>query len=430
MADASPMRADVIVVGAGPAGLAAAHAAATDGARVVVVDENPETGGQIWRASHRAPHPRARALLAQLERDGVTTLRGTTVFDAVPPGSLRAVDAGGHSVALEAPAIVLATGATELLLPFPGWTLPGVFGAGGLQAMVKGGLDVAGRRVLLAGSGPLLLAVAAALRRSGARIVALVEQADRRAVRRLAGTLWNRPAKLGQAAALSVRLCGVPRHHATWPVRAHAGGDGWLRAVTLRGADGSETTLDVDLLGVGFGLAPATRLAQLLGCELDGDRVATDDLLRTSVPGVHCAGEAAGIGGVDCALVEGAIAGHSAARRDDLALRARRRLRRERGFAAALADAFALRPELRELPTSDTVVCRCEDVAYGALADHRDAHDAKLATRCGMGPCQGRICGPALRFLRDWAADRVRPPLVPVPMAALRETLATTDSTP
>jgi hypothetical protein len=155
-------------------------------------------------------------------------------------------------------------------------------------------------------------------------------------------------------------------------------------------------------------------------------RVVVDELQRTTIDGVLCAGEPTGIGGVDLALAEGAVAGHAAAGDLDRARAAVPRSRRERRFAAALERAFALRSELRDLPADDTVVCRCEDVTWGAIRTWRDGRQAKLETRCGMGPCQGRVCGVALEALLGWPLETPRPPLIPVPFHALADTTSET----
>jgi NADPH-dependent 2,4-dienoyl-CoA reductase/sulfur reductase-like enzyme len=408
---------DVLVVGAGPAGLAAAAAAAEDGARVGVVDAEPRAGGQIWRATGVAEAAPARALAARAQEHGARFLQATTVFDAPGRGVWAALDEHG-ALELEARRTVLAAGAVERFLPFPGWTLPGVCGAGGLQALVKNGLEIAGARVVVAGSGPLLLAVAAFLRAHGAVVLGLFEQAPRARVARFALALAGRRAKLAQALELAAALQGLPQHFDAWPVRA-AGRRG-LERVALRTRAG-ELALECDWLACGFGLAPATELARLAGCALEDGAVRVDALQRTSVESLWCAGEGTGIGGVDLALAEGEVAGHVAAGREDRARVVLARRDREREFARALGAAFALRAELRALCADDTIVCRCEDVPWSQLARRADAREAKLLARCGMGACQGRVCGPALEFLCGWTRDRVRPPLVPVPLGALVE---------
>lgn len=191
-----------------------------------------------------------------------------------------------------------------------------------------------------------------------------------------------------------------------------AHGDERLASVTL--TDGRKSWDEpCDYLACGFGLVPNVELPALLGCGLRGGAVQVDDWQRTTIPGVFCAGEAVGIGGLDAALVEGAIAGHAAAGNRAAARRLFGRRRRARRFARALDAAFALRSELRALPQPDTIVCRCEDVAWGRLAPYDSWRAAKLQTRCGMGPCQGRICGPALAFLRGVEPESLRPPALP-----------------
>jgi len=407
---------EVLVIGAGPAGLAAAAAAAADGADVLVVDENTRPGGQIWRAERDSGvQSEAGELVTLAMSHGARFFSGTAVFDAARGPTLFAVNGSGPLV-LRTKRVILALGATERQLPFPGWTLPGVFGAGGLQALGKNGLDVSNRRIAVAGSGPLLLVVAAWLERRGAKVLGVFEQAPRADVMRFGRGLWRHPAKLLQAVQLSGSLVRVPRYHDAWPVRAE-GRDQVERLVLSVG--GHERTLDVDYVACAFGFAPVTGLAALLGCAIEDARVQVDAFQRTSVEGVLCAGESTGIAGADCARAEGVVAGHMAAGREDLACTACRWRDRERRFGAALERAFSLRDELCTLPTADTIVCRCEDVAWSELVPREDERDAKLQTRVGMGPCQGRVCGAALEFLKGWPRGRVRPPLIPVTMDVL-----------
>lgn len=417
---------DVLVVGAGPAGLAAARAAASHGVRVGIVDAQPRAGGQVWRhdVTHGVPGIARRALEVLGTRE-VEWLAQTQVTLAQPGWLLADGPAGARQ--LHYRHLVLATGARELLLPFPGWTLPGVTGAGGAQALAKQGWPLGGKRVVVAGSGPLLLASAATLRRHGAQVLGIHEQAARGALTRFALQLPRWPGKAMQAAALQLQLAGIGYHAGSVVVAAH--GDTRLREVEIEGPRG-RYTIACDQLAVGYGLVPNTELAQLLGCRLAHTgahpHVDVDAQLRTSVPNIFAAGEALGIGGRDSALVEGAIAGHMAADAPKAAAALQGQRRRARAFAVQLQQTFALDARVHGLAQDTTLVCRCEDVPLGALRDFTDSRDAKLTSRCGMGACQGRICGTALAELGVGNAESStdggrRPPLFPVRLAALAD---------
>jgi NADPH-dependent 2,4-dienoyl-CoA reductase/sulfur reductase-like enzyme len=407
---------DVLVIGGGPAGLAAAYHAARYGRRVIIVDDNPRWGGQIWRrGSGEAESPQATSLFDEVRRAGVKFIGGAHVFNQLQDRSLLAEAADGvHRFSYEK--LILATGARERFLPFPGWTLPNVIGAGGLQALVKSGLSIRRRRVVVAGSGPLLLAVAAHLRKRGAEVLLIAEQAPRARVLRFGLRLIEWPEKLLHLMRLQRYLFNVPYLTGCWPVMAH--GRRKLERVTLkRGTRLWEVACDY--LACGFHLVPNAELAQLLGCETVDGAVWVDELQRTSRPEIYCAGEATGVGGVELALIEGQIAGCAAAGREDEARRFFAARQRARRFASALNAAFNLREELRGLVTEETIVCRCEDVRLGQLREFDSWRAAKLQTRCGMGPCQGRVCGAALEFLFGWRVASIRPPLFPVQLRNL-----------
>jgi NADPH-dependent 2,4-dienoyl-CoA reductase/sulfur reductase-like enzyme len=289
-------------------------------------------------------------------------------------------------------------------------------GAGGLQALVKGGFSVAGKRIVVAGTGPLLLAVAAHLQQDGAHIVSIAEQAPTGAMLSFATKLWSHPAKLMQGAKYLATLLKTAYRLGCWPIAAE--GTTHLTAVQLTNGRDSWTE-PCDFLAVGFHLVPNTELAQLLDCRLQGDHVAVDANQQTSVHDIYCAGEPAGIAGLEAAILQGAIAGLAASGRAAQGAAKHSARNRQNAFGRALEQAFALRPELRSLPASDTIVCRCEDVHYSRLRDQLSWTDAKLQTRLGMGPCQGRICGPAVQTLFGWRNTSVRPPIFPLPLSAL-----------
>ncbi|AOR30645.1 FAD/NAD(P)-binding oxidoreductase [Streptomyces fodineus] len=453
-------RAHLAVVGAGPAGLAGALAAAARGVRVTLVDAAEQAGGQFYRQPARALGARrAEALHHQWHtwerlRDGldrhiaagrITHRTGHHVWCVQRESGSFAVHAlrgcaQEEGVTVRADAVLLATGGYECVLPFPGWTLPGVVTAGGAQAMLKGGLVLPGRTVVVAGTGPLLLPVATGLAAAGARVAALVESAGPRALLRRAPALAAEPGKLAEGAwyagqLLRHRVRTLSRHTV---VEAH--GTERLEAVTVAalGRDerirpGSARRIPCDTLAVGQGMLAHTDLAETLGCTLTGENVRVDDEQRTDVPGVWAAGETTGIGGAALALAEGHIAGRSIAARLHgtapdprswaSAARARTRLRR---FFAALETVYAPPAGWADRITDDTVVCRCEEVTAGQVRTAADALGAgdlrtvKLLTRAGMGWCQGRMCAPAVAGLTGCPLEPGRRPFArPVPLGVL-----------
>jgi NADPH-dependent 2,4-dienoyl-CoA reductase/sulfur reductase-like enzyme len=413
-------RADMVVVGAGPAGIASACVAAPM-RRVVMLDGAAGAGGQIWRHRSRATLGRqARQWLSRLDRSGVE-FRGGVSVTGVERGRVAWTSRGAHGV-IDAETIVLATGARERYLPFSGWTLPGVMGIGGLQAFIKNGMSVSGLRIVLAGSGPLLLPVAGSCVEAGAELVCIVEQATARHLASFGAGLWRHPSKLIEALRYRLQSLNVPFHTGSWVQRVTSSAG---QLVVERTAAGEVERIRCDILATGFGLVPNTELAQLAGCAVEDGRIRVNERQETSVAGILAAGETTGIAGADAALIEGRIAGSMAAGRaasDELPLA--RRAGQQR-FAASLQREFALRSELLTLATPDTIICRCEDVRRSAFDASWDARHAKLMTRAGMGPCQGRICGPALAALFGWDVPVVRMPALPASVAALSDHCAT-----
>ncbi len=420
-AERAPRTCDGAVIGGGPAGLAAAARAAAAGARVIVIDQGVRPGGQIWRHRDPAALPKAaRVWIARCGRapagggDAPEWLAQTTVFDASVGDEivLRLTGDGPAAVAgVRARRVVIATGARELFLPFPGWTLPGVMGLGGAQALLKGGMTVRGRRAVVAGSGPLLLAVAAALARAGARVTDVVEQAPLWQVMSFGAGLWSHPAKALQAMRYGASLLGARMRVGTWVASADGDADGVAR---VRLTDGRRArTVPCDLVCCSYGFVPNTELARLMGCDIQRGRVTVDATQRTSVPGVWCAGEPTGVAGDSAALVEGQIAGLDAAGADSRARSTRLQRARDgwRRFGDRLTDGFRPRDAVRALSADDTIVCRCEDVRKGALDPAWTVRQAKLYTRVTMGPCQGMVCGAACASLFGWDAGTVRPPV-------------------
>jgi NADPH-dependent 2,4-dienoyl-CoA reductase/sulfur reductase-like enzyme len=395
--------------------MAAAARAAECGVRVGIVDDNSRLGGQIWRRSGDTQETQASRWSERVRASGVIALCGLRVVHHPEAGVLLAENLDGFCE-LTYEKLVLATGARERFLPFPGWTLPNVMGAGGLQAMVKCGLPIRGKRVVVAGTGPLLLAVAAYLRKHGAEIPVICEQASWSDLAKFGLALLGWPEKILQGFQLKRDLAGVPLAANSWPLAAH--GRQTLESVTISRA-GKNETLPCDYLACGFHLIPNIELPLLLGCAVANNCVQVDDLQRTTVSSIFCAGEPTGIGGVELALIEGQIAGLAAAGREIDAKASFGKRQKVRRFARLLDRTFRLRPELRSLPLPETIVCRCEDVSYSRLQQHSSWRAAKLHARCGMGPCQGRVCGPATQFLFKWNPDSVRPPVLPARVETL-----------
>lgn len=412
---------DVLVVGAGPAGLAAAWRAAESGLRVSVVDDNPSAGGQIWRGEQAKPSsPEAQAWFKKIRSVDIQMIAGARVFQQPEVGTLHAETSEGVCE-LKYERLVLATGARERFLPFPGWTLPNVMGAGGLQALVKTGLSIKGKRVVVAGSGPLLVAVTAYLRRCGAQIFFIAEQASQMRLARFALGVALNTDKRSQVWAFKTEFYrgeAQPLKYLTscWVVAAH--GKEKLESVTLV-SGGRVGQVECDYLACGYHLVPNVELAELLGCEIDRGSVRVDEYQQTRITNVYSAGEATGIGGLELSLVEGEIAGLAAAGKHRMARELFATRQKQRKFADLLNRTFALREELKHLADPSTIVCRCEDVTLERLRAHRSWRSAKLQTRCGMGPCQGRVCGAAVEFLFGWRAESVRPPVLPVRVESL-----------
>ncbi|MGW4891707.1 FAD/NAD(P)-dependent oxidoreductase [Kitasatospora sp. NPDC004240] len=453
---------DLAVIGAGPAGLAAAVTAAELGLRCALLDAGPRTGGQYYRhpapglgarrpdrlhhgwsvytgLARRLEAARAAGRLDQLTGHQVWALERPAEGSA-GPWTVRVTlgpDAGDRA-AVRAEKVLLATGAYERQLPFPGWTLPGVVTAGGAQAMLKGGLVLPGRRIVVAGSGPLLLAAASSLVSAGATVPAVVEATDYLGYARRPGVLAAVPAKLVEGAGHGGALLrhGVRLRRRAAVVEAH--GTDRVTAVTVARLDadwrpvpGTQRRIACDALAVGHGLVPQIELATELGARTrtvpDGTvALEVDARLRTSVPGLWAAGETCGVGGADLAIAEGELAAHAVADRPVRTALLRRR-GRLRAFAELMAAAHRPAPGWTGWLREDTDVCRCEEVPVGRIREAveelgaGDARTVKLLTRAGMGWCQGRMCGPALACLSGSTEARAdsRPLACPVPLSQL-----------
>lgn len=418
--------ADLIVIGAGPAGAAAARHAADAGMQVLLIDEASAAGGQVYRAPSRAlvaglkfeDHDAVEGgrLRASLEHSTVRYVGGTRVWSVTEHFTVDAVGPEG-ACRFRAPRLVAAGGAYERVIPFPGWTLPGVTGLAAATILLKSQAMLPGRRVVVAGVGPLLAAVAAKIVASGGEVAAVVDASSRRQWLSMLPRLATRPDLLREGLGWVAKLVlqRVPQYPESGIISV-ARGDGGLN-VAIGRLDQTGTTArvieGVDAVVVGNGLVPGAEITRLCGAahRYDRDRGGWVPVLdacgRTSVPDLYAAGDGAGIAGAAPAAVNGGLAGLAAARDagfidDDAFERQVRPLRDEwkrlAPFAAAVAAMMAIRPDQVAAIAPDTVVCRCEDVTRGeidaALDDGAvDVNQVKHFTRCGMGPCQGRMCG-------------------------------------
>lgn len=438
----------VVVVGAGPAGLAAVQAALARGAEVTVLDEGERPGGQFWRHHDGLTDRRMQHQLSRFERLRGALERATVHSSASvwrieteqgrDPGAapgLRvhalvgpADAASRRGITVAADALVIATGAHDRALPVPGWTLPGVVTAGAAQALAKRDGVTPGRRTVVAGAGPFLLPVAASLALAGGSVVEIVEAVG---PRRLAAgwgrSPWQLAGVVGKAGELGEYLGGLLRHRTPYRlgsavVRIH--GERAVEAVTVARLDaewrpiaGSERTVECDSVALGHGFTPRLEAAIQAGCAISPDRfVEVDEHQGTSVAGVFAAGEVTGIAGADAALAEGAIAGFAAAGGaldDDRIAGALRTRRRMHAFAARLAT-HEIRPGWTAWLDDDTIVCRCESVTRARIVAYADASSRgmRLATRAGLGACQGRTCGRTVEQLVGGDVDFDRRPVL------------------
>jgi NADPH-dependent 2,4-dienoyl-CoA reductase/sulfur reductase-like enzyme len=439
---------DVAVVGAGPAGLAAALAAGDLGCEVTLIDAGSGLGGQLYRpgllfpgrgqdrhaATEQLPPRLARIRQVRQVRHLAATSAGpaTRDHDGVVTLWVGGLE-GGAETTVEVRVVVLATGASELVLPFPGWDLPGVTTAGAAQALLKSQGVTVGRRVLVGGSGPLLLPVAASLAEAGVHVVAVLEATPAPAGLPQAAGLAAFPGQLPEAtgyAALLARL-GVPVRTG-YAVVACRGAGRVERAVVARldqdwrPVPGGQWEETVDAVHLSFGFSPALELPRALGCAevphllRPAAAVACDTDQATSVPGVFAAGQVTGAAGAEVSELEGYLAGTSAAHYlgrvhpDAFAERTRAlraRLDDARRRAAPLDAAYPLPPGWLEWPDAGTVVCRCQETRWSEIdaavaAGARTVPAVQEATRCGTGYCQGRVCGPALQYAVSAAAGR------------------------
>ena len=460
---------DLLVVGGGPAGISAAGTAARAGLRVVLADERPALGGQIFKQpgpGFTVTDPAAlgrqfrfgRTVIDSLDGKGVDVRLRTSVVALEGKEAVLVTD-GQPARTVTARRLLLAPGAHDRPVAFPGWTLPGVMTAGGLQTLAKTQRVLPGERMLFAGSGPVALAFPAQLAEYGATVVAALEAGP--APRpgdfaRLAAAAPGNVDLLRDAALYRASLVRhrVPLRYRRIVVRAE--GDGRVERVVHARVDaawrvvpGTEETVEVDVLGLGYGFVPSLELPRLAGCEFDFDEdlgghvVRRDDWCRTTVDGVYAVGDGAGVEGSYVAIDEGRIAGLAAALDAGaitvagafaLAASARRRLSRRRALTAATKRLYRVGPGIYDLAEDSTVICRCEGVRARSITEAvgttADINVVKAFTRAGMGPCQGRNCQRHIAAMiaaghgkpvADVPLATPRMPVRPVPISALAD---------
>ncbi len=451
------MQRSVVIVGAGPAGLAAADAALAQGARVTLLDEAPFPGGQIYRQAHPAlgdgafaetgERARKHDLLARFQAiaPSLDYRPDTNVYALFANGELHYAQ-GGATEVLRPDAVVLATGVREMAIPFPGWTTPGVMFAGGAQAMLKSQGVLPGKQAVIAGCGPLPIVVAAQLLRAGGRVNALASLRPLREMLVDPQALWHgrRIVYEGIRYGWTIMRAGVQCLPGYVPVRAI--GQDQLEAVVLAQVDadgrvvaGTEREIACDLLALNYGFAANSELAAMAGAtmrfeaERGGWLPIADAFGRTSVPGVLVAGDGAGVRGALVAEAEGQIVGAAAASAPDdvggSAMQARlrpalERRRQHQAFQQAVQKTLLIPRGLWGIASDDTIVCRCENVPRreirAAFADgHASLNAVKRNVRTGMGWCGGRTCLRAVAALGELHAG-VPPSAIMTPRPMVR----------
>lgn len=456
---------NVAIVGGGPAGLAAARVLLAHGAAVTLIDESGGLGGQYYKQFTAAPDVPRAPEIQELHTEGQRkiaavagerlTVRSGAVAWGIFPGNQLALYVDDRVELLAPDVILLASGAAERVAAFPGWTLPGVMTAGAAQTLLSREAILPGRRFLLAGTGPLLLAIAVEIGEAGGEVVAVIEGSRLAAPLPHARHLLRQGHRIRQAFgyARALRRLGIPLLTGRAVIAAR--GEGHVQEATVTRIDrewwplpGTETRYEIDTLCLHYGFAASTELASTAGCALAFDParggwfVDHDADMRTSQPGIYVAGQVAGIGGADLAEATGHLAGLTVARDlglldastyPGLATSARREVERGRNFATMLNTVYTPGPGLSAAIRPETLLCRCEEVR-AAQVDEAIAqgsttlNDVKRHTRCGMGFCQGRICA---QVLAPYVAERTgtplaavgqfnaRAPVKPVPLGAL-----------
>jgi len=459
------MKTELAIIGAGPAGITAAIEASRAGVAVTILDENPKPGGQIYRQFDEGfsiidadmlgrDYSRGQELLREFGKVAhkIQYINHSTVWGIFD--DRLAYQDGKKSATLGFDRLIIATGAYDRPVPFPGWTLPGVITAGGVQRAVKIHRILPGSKILLAGTGPLQLVLADQIISAGGQIEAILEAGNINWFSFLPG-IWRQWDTLvdGFRYLRHIWNAGIPllRNH----IILEARGDGQVEEADIAEVDKNwrpklhtRRTLKVDSVCLGYGLVPSSELALLAGCEhryvreLGGWVPLRGEAMETSVPGIYAVGDGSGVAGSKVAIEEGRIAGTAVARslgrlsiteaQDRIAI-FQKHLSRLKHFCGTLYEISRPRPGLYELARKDTIICRCEEITLEAIetamaANAASLNELKRMTRSGMGRCQGRICGPTLFEImsrkegsqaNEPGAFKPRPPVKPVSLDVL-----------
>lgn len=457
---------DLVVVGAGPAGLSAAARAAELGLSALLVDENPAPGGQIYRAVTTSPvadrtilgedYWKGGAIVARFERSSAAYAARCTVWSIA--GYDEDMDGAAFEIGLSldgrarlilAGQVILATGAQERPFPIPGWTLPGVMTAGAAQIALKSAGIVPSGRTVIAGCGPLLYLLAGQLAAAGATIVAVLDTTPKRNWPKALAALpdFLRSPYLAKGLKLMAKARRSLRFVSGVTGLAAQGTDSVTSIRVERGS--ASETIACDTLLLHQGVIPSVNLANAAGCAHDFDAIQhcwtpqLDDWFASSVPGIAIAGDGAGIGGAESAALRGEVAALDACRRlgridlaerDRLASPLRTELARTLRGRRFLDLLYKPAAQFLAPKADDTIICRCEEVTAGQVRDAArrlgvtGPNQMKAFLRCGMGPCQGRLCGPTVVELigeergltpAEIGYYRLRPPVKPITLAEL-----------
>lgn len=462
---------ELVVVGAGPAGIEAAVTASELGVDVTLVDLSPSLGGQYFQQFPQdfqsnqvsTAQDMAHQFIKRLNVPRIRVLNNTLVwgiFEGSQSGTwcltLHGPDAPAR---LNARTVILATGAFDRSIPFPGWDLPGVITAGAALKMIKHQRVLPGKRIILSGTGPLQLQTSAYLVQAGAEVITVCESATSLLQRSLPylPSIWGQWKRLKEGLGFLATLvkARVP-YRLGWAVTA-VDGEERVTQATLQKLDidglpisPGEIYQDIDTVIIGYGLTPSTELYRQIGCQMEFDRLhggfvpKRNPYMEASCPGIYAVGDGARLGGAEMAILEGCIAGYASAARlgylskeaaDEMIAREQPALHREKRFARTLGELFSPPAGLFTLADRETVICRCEQVT---LAQMRQAiafgaqtvNDVKSISRIGMGNCQSRTCGTIsaqimavamARTVEEVGYFNIRPPIHPLSLEVIEE---------